>query len=350
MRVVLAALMMAGVALPGAAASAPVTMQLPRGESASQIEWTAGGQLLVLVETSEGPALRLADPRTSELSVVPTPRSFLQLHEVLTIALAPSGNALAAQIPSSEANEPDQLRIYRLQEGVIDEVSVRKLHPEFFPNGLAWKHDGLELFIAAAAYVGPEQPHSVIGVDLATGAVRGVLNKTSADLIYEFGYTEGSDSIVLKCGAVGSEFPGEPVIALAGISAAEVLILHAEASELRVVSLADGTVFLTAPRSARERWMLPPGASKLQRSDIRLQLKNWTATEDGLWLGGLADGREVKKIAGKQFGVMQEKGGRTLVTSTPCSLLRFSHSGDSAAVVSADGTQISIVDLNFQGE
>jgi hypothetical protein len=336
-----------GTLLPTVAlAQAGKVIELPEGESVRQLEWASATQLTALVETADGLALRRIDIGDCSIAVVPAPRSFAQLEGARELQLAPHGGAVAAIVNSPlRSLQPASLQLYRITNIGLDDVNLRKLDREFFPEQIAWQQDGDALYVSAAPYLGAEQSSSVVAVNVTSGAIESVLERSKADLIEKLVAVSGREGLVLKCGSVNGEFPLEPVIALADLKTGEVTVLHAEGQEFGLTGLADGSVILTAPRSARERWVLPQGTDKLQKIDLNLDLTDWTSSTDRLWLGGLADGLRVRRSAGKRYAVLQSQSGTTIVSSEPSNAVRIAPGALTAAIVSADGSVVTIVDL-----
>ena len=297
---------------------------LPKDESPLAAAWRADGQALVLVSRKGGGlALRIADPATGDVELVAPPRGQgLALSD--KVYLSPIGTAVAVISPSANQNAPAQLSIWATKGGAATQVSLRDISPDFFPGTAAWKDDGSILFVAAAPYIKPEQPDSVIAVDAVRGGVQPAVIKGNLDLVDQLAYIPGRGMLAVKCRGIRGEYPSEPVVAIVTPSQPDMVVLHAEAQEFTLDPLADGTLLLEAPQSARQRWILPPGQTTLRLFKPALPGTAWVASPDGKWLGTLADGRAVKRTAGQTFGVLQSTTGTRFVTSAPCAGLVFS--------------------------
>lgn len=327
------------------AAAAPPIL-LPKGEQIQQMEWTATSQLLLLVATPSGIAMRSADPDNGQVAVVRSSKSFGLIDGGAKVLLSPAGNGVAAIEPASSAIEPNRLWLFRYEHGALAEVNLRKLDREFYPEHIAWKSDGSELYVSAAQYMGADQPDSVIGVNAATGAVATVATKSTIDLVSEMVYAPRTNALLVKCGGYQGSYPNEPIVAMLKAGSAEPVLLHTEASEFTLNALRDGSVLLTAPRSARERWVLLPGSSALRRSKETLQIEGWTSTQDGSWLGGLADGKVINRPGGHKYGVFRSRDGkRGFATAKPSRLVRFAPDGRAVASVSEEGSTVSIIPI-----
>ena len=339
------ALLLSVVVIAHAALAAP-PIQLPKGEQIQQMEWTGTGHLLMLAKTPSGIALRLGDPGDGSVSVVRASKSLGLIDPDSQFLLSPAGNGVAAIERAGSVIEPGHLWLYRYEHGSLSEVNLRKVDREFYPAHLAWRSDGSALYVAAAEYMGAEQPDAVISIDAATGAVSSVADKSTLDLIYEMAYAPRSDTLLVKCGGFKGSYPSEPIVAMLAIGKREPVILHTEASEFILNALPDGSVLLTAPRSAKERWVLLPGSTTLRRSEESLQIEGWTSTTDGAWLGGLADGKAIKRQDGGRYGVFRSRDGkRGFVTSKPSLLVRFAPDGRLVASVANDRSTVSIIPI-----
>jgi hypothetical protein len=340
---VLLLLSVLGLVRPADAAS---TVQLPKGEQIQQMEWTPSGQLLLLTRTPSGMALRLGDPKDGSVSVVRASKSFSLINVESDFLLSPASNGVAAIEPADSVIEPSHLWLYRYEHGALSEVNLRKVDREFFPGHMTWNSDGSELFVSAAEYMGADQPDSVVAINAATGAVSSIVQKATADLVDDMVYAARTDALLVKCGGFKGSYPAEPIVVMLRLGSTEPIVLHTEASEFRLDALPDGSVLFSAPPSARERWVLLPGSSALRKSEEALQIEGWTSTVDGTWLGGIADGKSLKRPGREKYGVFRSRDGkRGFATAKPSRLVRFAPDAKFVASVSADGATVSVIPI-----
>lgn len=326
--------------LPGA--------QLPAGETAAAMAWPDAHTLCIIVQSSDGFAVRDLDIRSGEFSVVTVPPSFKRLRPgAVRFVFADDASGVVALGEAAGALQPGELGIFRRTGNKLEGVELRGIPANFWTAQAAWGRSG-ELFLAARRYLNPEQPYSVGRLDVTTGKFEGVVLKGNLDLVDQLIPLPARNQLLLRCWGIRGEYPQEPVIAAWDLGKPESQVLHSRARYLEIEPLDSAQALLRFTRSNAddgERWILQQGQSSLRRLERGMAARSLSMrlTRDASWLVVLIAGSELSPelAPAEHYVAMQELAtGRTLATAVPCELFAVSPDGTVIATLAKGGQKV----------
>lgn len=339
------------------AAEAVAGIPLPPGERVLDLAWTAERQVILLVSTKDGYALRKLELQSAELTVIAVPKSFAQLKPAdgatgPIIWLSPMGNGLAVLERTTDPLASAELSLYRLEDSGLVAVSDRARPADFYPAQLAWSSDGRELYLACEPYLMPEQPYSLACINLDNGSYKGLVLKSNLDLVDELVAIPQRNQLAVRCQSIRGEYPQHKLVVLVELGKPGMEILHSQADEMHLKPLGNGQVLLCSSCSssqpqgqentlavrAGDSWMLLDNSPVLQPVSLApfADIASLNASSNGEWLGFLAAPEDlgIEGEAGTQYlGFQNTQDARVLATAIPCALYRFAPAGDMVCAV-----------------
>lgn len=318
--------------------------ELGQGERIRAVAWESADRVLLLAETKDGYGLRRLEPRSGDLEIVASPRSFTLLKPSQKdgrLQLSPGGRwLLYTEAPQEHA----EIRLWRVTRDKIEDVPVR-LPQNVVAGETCWSDDDGDLFIGAAPYLYPDQEYSILRLDLDRGELAGVAIKANIDNITQLEFAPGAGRLAAVCGGFRGEYPMQPVAVRVELANGEMSLLHSECEGMQLRALGDGSILLARAAglgSRPETWILPPKADDLVQAETQCGTDALLDSDrEGSWLGWLEG---VKAGSGK---LILQRVSDAVVLEGPddCCYFRFSPYSPVVIATLAQGEAISVISL-----
>lgn len=335
-------------------------IDLPPQEKVLDLAWRNESTMVLLVQLSDGYALRKLELASGNISVIAVPKEFSYFkpdregEPAPEFLLSPRANGLAVIEPSAGALDAPKLYVYAIDSDSLRAVNTHSIPSEFWVEHAAWDSAGEQLYLTTKPYLFPDQLNSIGVLELKTGAFQGSVIKDNIDLISDLICLPGQGTLAVRCKAYQGQYPTEELVALVDLTHRTSHILHSRAGKLAMRALNSGSLLLfpseAEKKKGSEYWLLEPGAVTLRRAQMALSGSAATlqTSADGDWFGFLAPESELTgkgEAKNLLLALQRAKDGKTVVTATATQAFCFAPSGKTVCALAANEPRLYFYQL-----